>query len=121
MLSPEPYTLSDGEKIKVRTVYAIKRSVQVTRQKQFPENPKSAKEIEIPEDWKTPGGASPENFLLHDFGSGTDSRFVIFGTKENVQHLFQKYPKRGSWMEPSKEHQTFSSNFMLFELRTIEL
>ncbi|XP_054258398.1 uncharacterized protein LOC128983212 [Macrosteles quadrilineatus] len=81
------HNATDEAKMSAGKISSIKRDIRRTREKKFPPLPKSVSDWEIPDEWKTTGGASPKPFLIHDSGTGSPSRLVVFGTEEQLHFL----------------------------------
>lgn len=56
----------------------------IRRKSKFPKNPKTLKELELPENFKKT--SKGEDFLIFDSGA-VDDRMLIFGTKKNLKFL----------------------------------
>lgn len=67
------------------SVKSMTRMVGRIRQKsKFPKNPKTLKELELPEDFKKT--TKGKDFLIFDNGA-VDDRMLVFGTKKNLEFL----------------------------------
>lgn len=77
---------SDGAKAKIGNLNAVYKDMRIQRQKTLPPNPKSAADLQLPEEYKMTGGKESKPFLLFD--SGMDkSRVIAFGTQDSLKVL----------------------------------
>ena len=60
----------------------IKRTIRHHQRGKLPKDPSKLKELNIEDEWAQTSGPSPKNFLIHDSGSGTSERTIIFGTDD---------------------------------------
>ena len=81
-------TAPDTVKIRMGNISALKRNVRRVRRGALPKEPASLRELEIPEEWKTVGGDSDEQFIIHDSGSDfSNHRVIVFAADETLRQL----------------------------------
>ena len=82
-------TLSEEAVVELPSYTSVPRMIQRKRQRDnvLIPNPGTIREINVPEELRrTLGG---DVFLTHDSGPDNPDRFLIFGTKENLNNLVQ--------------------------------
>ena len=68
--------------------YSLKRNVRRLQKGALPKEPKSLRELEqISIEWKTTGALEYQDFLIHDNGSESTLRIIVFATNQALEHL----------------------------------
>ena len=65
----------------------LRRNIRRYKRGNVPKEPESAKDIQLPEDFKSTGGVDPKPFLIYDNGSEAPNRIIIFATEEGLRQL----------------------------------
>ena len=65
----------------------IKRTLRNQRLGRIPPQPESLQDLVIDGEWALTTGPDPQQFLVYDNGPDTDSRIIVFGASDALQHL----------------------------------
>ena len=66
---------------------SIKRTLRNQRLGRIPPQPESLQDLVIDGEWALTTGPDPQQFLIYDNGPDTDSRIIVFGASDALQHL----------------------------------
>ena len=66
---------------------SIKRTLRNQRLGRIPPQPESLQDLVIDGEWALTTGPDPQQFLVYDNGPDTDSRIIVFGASDALQHL----------------------------------
>ena len=77
----------DEVKIRLPSADTCKRSIRRNRALHRPRDPQNLQELEINGEWTMTSGENPVRFLLHDSGTDSDERVIIFATEAHLQEL----------------------------------
>ena len=77
----------DEVKIRLPSADTCKRSIRRNRALHRPRDPQNLQELEINGEWTMTSGENPVRFLLHDNGTDSDERVIIFATEAHLQEL----------------------------------
>ena len=70
-----------------KNIESIKRCIRRTRRLALPKDPKTINELTLEGDWTTTGGSDPKPFLIHDSGTESEDRIIVFATEEGLNLL----------------------------------
>lgn len=80
-------SLSDDAKATLPDSETIKRTLRRQRAKHMPPDPKQLQNLIVSGDWALTADPVPTQFLLHDSGTDSDRRIMVFSTAEHLRVL----------------------------------
>jgi len=71
----------------IGTKETVRRRLRRQKRGLQPREPATLSDIDLPDDFKSTGEASPEEFLIHDSGPAAPKWMLVFAFKEQLRHL----------------------------------